>query len=144
LAQSSADDHVLAGGLGEHRAGLSEGGGPDQGVETADDPDSDEERGMGQLGRHLTGRPENADQNGVADQHRHAEREAEDPVQPASARGGDGSRPIEGLINAIGGFGQLKVRRRVGIRLQAKGRDRHNSCFLAAATRLSARCRLRL
>jgi hypothetical protein len=37
------------------------------------------------MGRHVARRPEDADEDGVAEEHRDAEGDAEDPEQPASA-----------------------------------------------------------
>ena len=81
---------------------------PSSAIETADDPDADEERRTGQLGRHLARRPEDPDQDGVADEHRDAERDAEDLAQPAPAGGRDQRGSANDMIRAIGGIGQLE------------------------------------
>ena len=67
--------------------------------------------------------PENADEDGIADQDRDAEGDTEDPKQTASAGRGRRSRPLDGGINAIGGFGQLEFLRGVASRLQAQRRE---------------------
>ncbi len=84
-AQSPDDEHVLPAGAGHHRAGLGQGDGAEQGVETADHPHADEERRMGQPGRDFARSAEDPDDDGTADQHRDAEGDAEHLAQPAPA-----------------------------------------------------------
>jgi len=64
--------------------------------------------------RHVARGPKDADQDGVADEDRNAERDAEDPVQPASAGGRSRPRGRNGAVY-LGGVGQLEIRGRAGL-----------------------------
>jgi hypothetical protein len=77
---------------------------------------------MRQPCRDIARSPENANEDGIADQDRDAEGDTEDPKQPASA-GGRRSRLLDRGIDAIGGFGQLEFLRGVASRLQAQRRE---------------------
>jgi hypothetical protein len=78
---------------------------------------------MRQPRRDIAWSPKNADEDGIADQDRDAEGDTEDPKQPASAGRGRRSRPLDGGIDAIGGFGQPESLRGVASRLQAQRRE---------------------
>ena len=110
LTESASHDDVLAAGAGQHRAGFRQRDGAKQGVQTADDPDADEERRIGQLRRHIARCPEDADKDGIADEHRDPERDTEDLAQPASAGRRDQRGCADDVIGAIGGVGQLDGR----------------------------------
>jgi hypothetical protein len=114
-AESPAHEYVLAAGPGDHRAGLRQGDGPEQGIETANHPDADEKRRTGQLSRYLTRRAEDPDDDGTADEHRDAEGDAEDPAQRAPAGRRDQTGCPGDATEAIGGIGQLEVLRRAGV-----------------------------
>ncbi len=109
LAQPASHDGVLATGAAQHRAWFGQGRGAEQRVETGDDPDPDEERRTGELGRHVARCPENPDQDGVADEHGDPEGDAEDLVQLAAADGGQ--RGGLGAACHTRGVGQLGIRR---------------------------------
>jgi hypothetical protein len=78
---------------------------------------------MRQPCRDIARSPENAYEDGIADQDRDAEGDTEDPKQPASAGRGRRSRLLDRGIDAIGGFGQLEFLRGVASRLQAQRRE---------------------
>jgi hypothetical protein len=65
--------------------------------------------------RHVTRRPEDPDQDGVADEHRDAKGDAEDLAESAPAGGRDQPGCPDDVIRAIGGVGQLEVRRGDGL-----------------------------
>jgi hypothetical protein len=68
---------------------------------------------MGQLCGHVAGCPQNAYENGIADQQRDTEGEAEDSAQHAGTGG---------AFPAYDGIGQLESLRGVASRLQAQRR----------------------
>ena len=116
LAQPPSHDDVLAARPGQHGARLGQGDGPQQGVEPADDPDADEERRTGQLRRHVARGPEDADQDGVADEDRDAERDAQDPLETAPfhlrARAFISSVQFCTTISSFRSFGAVSWRKR--------------------------------
>ena len=88
LAETTAHEHVLAARFGHHRARFGQGDGPEQRVQTADDPHAEKERRARQPGGHVARRAEDPDQDGIADDHRDAEGDAQHLEQLAPAGGG--------------------------------------------------------
>src|SRR5204863_9895856 len=95
LAEGAPRVHVIAAGLGQHRAQLGKAGDADERIEAADDPDGEDRRAVGKLTGDEAGRPQDADADGAADDDGEAETHTEDPNQTGPGRwdGGRGSQP---------------------------------------------------
>ncbi len=101
LAETSAHEHVLATRFGHHRARFGHGYRPEQRVETADDPHAEEERRARQPLGHVARRAEDADQDGVADDHGDTEGDAQHLEQLAPAGGSDQGGRYDSVIHCV-------------------------------------------
>jgi hypothetical protein len=92
LAQAAPHEWVLPPRPGDHRPRLRQRNGAEQRVQASQRPGADEERLAGQARRHLPGGSEDADDDGVADEDRDAEGDAQNLQQLAVPGGGDDLR----------------------------------------------------